>query len=526
MNADKKKKHFPPFRGVKPIPRDSEKYLYASVGAAKYAFFYGINIATWIISFSAFFLLYDHNYFYVLFFGGIIGFIGLCGLLSAIIGSQHTRFDIARHKRIVEKFWKNKRKLPSIDIFLPISGEHPEVLRNTWEGVQEVIDSYPGEITAYVLNDDKEHSHESVGREFGFRYLDRLNKGHMKKAGNLLHGFHSSHGEHIVILDADFRPHRDFLRELLPYMQDEKIGIVQSVQYFGADEEVYKHSKLQYGAGDIQEYFYKIVQASRNKFGASICVGTNAIYRRKALESIGGTHQIEQSEDVWTGYRIISEGWKLHYLPIILAKGTCPDDIENFYKQQSRWCNGSMSLAASKTFWSAKIPFWRKLPFINGFMWYISNLLLLLLPIQSFMILLDTHISDNNMRTVLFSTALLAFLLSFSLQIYRRLTIGTILAGQLAKWSYAVALVRGLLGKKESWVATGSTMHNSYGFGVFRRIAIFYNLVVIFGFIAIASLGRIRVEWPYILPVTWIAFNIFLQSIMVYHLIVYSKEKQ
>ena len=57
---------------------------------------------------------------------------------------------------------------------------------------------------------------------------------------------------------------------------------------------------------------------------AAICVGSNAVYRRAALDSNGGTTLIEHSEDVHTGFDLRRNGWPLRYIPVNLATGLCP----------------------------------------------------------------------------------------------------------------------------------------------------------------------------------------------------------
>jgi len=101
-----------------------------------------------------------------------------------------------------------------------------------------------------------------------------------------------------VILDADFCPRPDFLRHLVPYMDDPAVGIVQSPQYFDSGENL---NWIQRTAGSTQELFYRWILPSRDRFNAAICVGTCALYRRKALEATGGFAQIEHSEDIHTG---------------------------------------------------------------------------------------------------------------------------------------------------------------------------------------------------------------------------------
>ena len=42
------------------------------------------------------------------------------------------------------------------------------------------------------------------------------------------------------------------------------------------------------GAGYMQSVFYRFIQPGKNRFNAAFCVGTNVIYRRTAIEQIGG----------------------------------------------------------------------------------------------------------------------------------------------------------------------------------------------------------------------------------------------
>lgn len=79
----------------------------------------------------------------------------------------------------------------------------------------------------------------------------------MKKAGNLRYAFARTSAEAIVILDADFCPRADFIRETVPYFLDPSIGILQTPQFFRHREE---QTWIEQGAGTSQEFFYRLVQ--------------------------------------------------------------------------------------------------------------------------------------------------------------------------------------------------------------------------------------------------------------------------
>ena len=84
---------------------------------------------------------------------------------------------------------------PPVDIFLPICGEPAEVLRNTWEGVFELVYTYPGEARVYVLDDGPSEDARQLARPFGFHYVRRPQLRFHKKAGNLNYAFERTSGE-------------------------------------------------------------------------------------------------------------------------------------------------------------------------------------------------------------------------------------------------------------------------------------------------------------------------------------------
>ena len=108
---------------------------------------------------------------------------------------------------------------------------------------------------------------------------------------------------------------------------------MQSPQYFDSGKGMHW---LQQAAGSVQESFYRWAQVSRDTLGAPICVGTCAIYRRAGLENSGGFAQIGHSEDVHTGVNLMKAGYRTTYVPVVLAKGLCPDKLSSFISQQYR----------------------------------------------------------------------------------------------------------------------------------------------------------------------------------------------
>lgn len=440
-------------------PKNLNKYLYIKKTPTWLVrVLYSIGVISWfgvIYGYTLFFFASKLVFFIV---APFIGFLVAYHFLSYAITLFYEQFDLKKHFLLlkhydIRKLSSNKSTFPLIDIFLPICGESSEVLQKTFHAVSKL--NYPNK-KVYVLDDKGIAEHQFLSQEHGFTYLSRENKGHMKKAGNLKHGYERSTGDFIIIYDADFAPHPDFINELLPYMCDPLVGIIQSPQYFQTDDEVHSRSWLEYGASHAQEDFYRFIQVARSRLGAPICCGSNAIYRRKALDSIGGTVQIEHSEDAYTGFELLTKGWKVKFVPIILAVGLCPADIHSYFHQQHRWASGSLSLMLSKKFWTSNISIAQKLCFISGFMYYLSHPIMILFSFQIFLLLFLFHDYVNLWNALPFLPVV--FFAFFVIPFFRltRSRIGGFLARNAYLYSYGHATVVALFKKTVGWQPAGA----------------------------------------------------------------------
>jgi cellulose synthase (UDP-forming) len=367
-------------KGILPLPpSDEEKISYA--GRSLPLLFSALAISASFVVLAQ--ILFEVKNPAALPFILYTAIFGIYQLISLPINFTGCSFDLAAHQALI-RTWRPIR-YPSVDIFLPICGEPIEVLRNTWEGVRQLIRTYPGSANAYVLDDGDSDEAARVVSLLGLTYVRRPEHVY-KKSGNLNYAFHRTHGDLIVIFDADFCPRSDFLAETLPYMDDPTIGIVQTPQYFRASPQ---QTWVERAAGPTLEIFYRAVQISRDRFGSALCVGSNAVYRRAALEPSGGFTQIPYAEDSHTGLDARRYGYQLKYLPLPLATGVCPAQLDTFMRQQYRWCCGATSLVWTKHMWRVKMPLRSRLPYIAGWLWnFTTALRTLTLPLIPIVLLL------------------------------------------------------------------------------------------------------------------------------------------
>jgi cellulose synthase (UDP-forming) len=292
-------------------------------------------------------------------------------VISLPVNFTGAGFDLAAHQVRI-RAWR-PLSYPSVDIHLPVCGEPIELLHNTWQAVADLVAAYDGVAAAYVLDDGPSDEARSLAESFGFCYIRRPDLRAYKKSGNLRYAFARTSGEYVVILDADFAPRSDFLAETLPYLDDPQIAIVQTPQFFRRSA---MQTWIENSAGAIQEVFYRSIQVARDRFGAAICVGTSAVYRRAALEPQGGPTLIPYAEDVHTGLDVRRAGWTMVYLPVVLSTGICPDSLDAFVRQQYRWCTGNAGVVFSPRLWSVPMTVPARLAYISGFFYYAYTALL------------------------------------------------------------------------------------------------------------------------------------------------------
>lgn len=230
-------------------------------------------------------------------------------LLDVVIEKHHRS-----HRIDSGSFLSHHR--PTMDVFVTTYGEPIDIIRHTVTAAVNM--DYPH--VTYVLDDGNSSQVEAVALSLGARYLTRDNRQHAK-AGNVNHALQYAKGEFFAIFDADQVPKKDFITKLLPYMVNERLAMVQSPQYFANT-----HSFIAAGTAQAQEVFYRYVCPAKNISNSAFCVGTNMIFRREAIDEIGGIAK-NNSEDIWTSFLLHERGWHTLFVNEVLAVGEAPATV-------------------------------------------------------------------------------------------------------------------------------------------------------------------------------------------------------
>ncbi|APG61196.1 glycosyltransferase [Christiangramia salexigens] len=226
-----------------------------------------------------------------------------------------------------------KLKVDILTTYFP--GEPRQMIVTTLEAINEI--TYPH--TTYLCDEADDAYLKKFCKENGIIHVTRDNRKDAK-AGNINNALRTkATGDICVILDPDHIPQPDFLDPILPHFSNPDIGFVQIVQsYYNTSETL-----VAQGAAEQTYQFYGPMMMTLNSYGSVNAIGANCVFRRKALDSIGG-HAPGLCEDMHTAMLLYSKGWKAVYVPQVLAKGLAPSNLTNFFKQQLKWSRGTFDL--------------------------------------------------------------------------------------------------------------------------------------------------------------------------------------
>lgn len=238
----------------------------------------------------------------------------------------------------------------SVDIFVPCCGEPLNIITTTLQAMQR-INYRPLEV--YVLDDGASQAVAALAQTCGFHYLSRTQAGLPRKdakSGNLNFGLSRSHGDLILVLDADQVPSPEILEHLVPMFNRPQVGYVQSKQAFFLPEgdPFYNSDKV----------FYETIQLHNDQANAVISCGSGVMYRRRALKEMEGFPTWNLVEDFTTSYELVSQGWEGVYYPYALSRGLAPTTLAGVYRQRFQWCLDTM-----------RVFFWDNPLFKSGLSW-------------------------------------------------------------------------------------------------------------------------------------------------------------
>ena len=175
------------------------------------------------------------------------------------------------------------------------------------------------------------------------------------KAGALQAGLALNDSEFIAIFDADFIIQPDFIKRIIGYFKDPKIGMVQTrwshlnanyslltkILAFGIDA----HFSMEQGGRQASESFINFN-------------GTAGMWRRKTIDNAGGWSSDCLTEDLDLSFRSQLKDWKLLFVEAITTPSELPVEMSAIRSQQFRWCKGALEAGRKNLppLWRSNFP--------------------------------------------------------------------------------------------------------------------------------------------------------------------------
>ena len=163
------------------------------------------------------------------------------------------------------------------------------------------------------------------------------------KAGACAAGLALDNSPFVAMLDVDFRPPADWLRRAIPVIvADPQAGFVQARCEFAN----YRKNWLTRVQGLILDAHFMIEQRTRANLGWLFQFnGTGGIWRRAAIDSVGGWQDYSLTEDLDLTIRTALAGWHGRFISEPAIPGQMPEGMRDWRRQQRRWSNGFIQVA-------------------------------------------------------------------------------------------------------------------------------------------------------------------------------------
>lgn len=279
----------------------------------------------------------------------------MVALMTLITVINHWQYSSPSPRPVVEG------EEPEVAVIIPTYGEPTEMVYDT--AVSVLTQEYPTDKVTLVISDDAHrravrsivrllrHQHPDAN----IRYHEPPERGDPErrgeaKAGNLNAALDTIEAEgspppFIETRDADdVVGDPRFLRETVGQLvADPQVAFVQTI----------KEADVSPGDpfGNLEPLFYRKAMLAKNAANAVFPCGSGLVWRREALDDIGGFPAWNLVEDLQSGVEALRRGWRGRYLPIVGAIAeSAPEDIPNAFKQRGTWAIDTMRL----TFWGNK----------------------------------------------------------------------------------------------------------------------------------------------------------------------------
>lgn len=250
------------------------------------------------------------------------------------VAFKHQVRKLRKHPPVINHDYK-----PFITIMIPAHNEGI-VIKNTVENITTVdYDNYE-----LILIDDRSEDNtaeviKQIAEEHpNIKYLIREKDAFPGKSAVLNDALKMAKGEAILVFDADARIKPDFIKNLLPKLEPEDVGAVQTRKVISNRNDNFL-TRCQDNEMALDTHF----QIGRDAVkGAVELRGNGELIKRNALEDIGGWNNYTITDDLDMSTRMQIKGWDIRFCPEVSVYEEGVMEIVPLIRQRRRWIEGSI----------------------------------------------------------------------------------------------------------------------------------------------------------------------------------------
>ena len=237
------------------------------------------------------------------------------------------------NEKAADKHFADPKLYPHVTIIIPSY--------NSKKTIFDCIKSckasdYPGRMDIIVIDDcSSDGSYEMLCRMEGIKvYRKQKNAG---KAAALNFGLAKAKGEIVACVDSDTYLSRDTIRKTAKHFHEGKdVGSVVAFVCTSAPKNLLQRiQEIEYWVS--LGFFFKTLAMVD---GLYVTPGPTALYRKKALLSLGGYDEHNLCEDLDIALRLHKAGYKIKACHETMVRTDVPETLPQLYKQRLRWYRG------------------------------------------------------------------------------------------------------------------------------------------------------------------------------------------
>jgi len=399
---------------------------------------------------------------------------------------------------------------PMVSLHIPAYNEPPEMLIATIQAVEQI--DYPNFEIVVIDNNTADPTVWGPVEEY-CRDRERVRFVHVApwpgyKAGacNLaLRRYTDPRAEIIGLIDADDIVEPHYLKETVAHFSDPSLGFLQTFE----GNRNYEGSKYYTACVNSYQAFYLAVMSSRQERDTVPFVGTMGLFRRSALEAIGGWNEWCISEDTEASLRVLKAGWSGMYVPRCFGRGLVPPTFKGLNTQRHRWCFGAMQIL--RLHWRSLMP-WDRSPdnhltgaqrrdYLMACMSWFRDLLMLLfaliLLVITGLIVSGSHFALTPLggarslyaiSLIMVATVCMVWTLRHWTTISRRGALRGLVISLSASWITALASIEGMTRREGVFLRTPKTGSTHGRVGAALRLTRWESLLATALFVAVGVL--------------------------------------